>query len=100
MIVLGALSQAQAEAAFRDCLALGLRPSACELQAGMVDGRVCDGSIVIDASGRRCVTHAQRAQKEAAAAASPLPPRSSSSAWVLPLGVLAASVVALLVLRR
>lgn len=102
MIVLGAVSQAEAERAFRECLALGLRPSACELQAGMVDGRVCDGTIVVEVGSRRCVTAAELERKAAAIAASPLPARTSSSSasWLAAGGaVVVVAALAVLVWR-
>lgn len=57
------------------CLANGGDPGACHdlLAAEMVGGVWCDGSIVYDANGKRCVPRALVERAAAARAGSPLP---------------------------
>lgn len=79
------------------CLALGMSAGACDetIADHMVDGAYCDGTIVLDASGKRCVSAATEDEVRRARAASPLPMRPSS---LLPLGALALGAVVLVVL--
>lgn len=69
------------------CLANGGDPGACHdlLASEMVGGVWCDGSIVYDASGKRCVPRALVERAAAARAGSPLPraPMASSSAPIV-----------------
>ena len=87
-MVIGAMSPA--EAALRaDCKALGLTPDVCDEQVRnhtMPDGSICDGDIVIDASGKRCIPRAVAAAVAAQRAASlgtkfdPLSPSAAAGA--------------------
>ena len=81
-----------------ELLAGGLRLPEVEelLAAESVDGVWCDGSIVIDERGRRCVTRATAERVRAARASSPLP--ASSAPSFVGLGVVGALVVGGLVL--
>jgi hypothetical protein len=56
------------------CVASGRSSSDCEALAydHMVNGVYCDGTIVIDASGKRCVSRALAARVAAARADQPL----------------------------
>lgn len=61
--------------AIQECLDYGWSRSECETEVDdtMVDGAYCDGTIVITAEGKRCVSDALAARVKAARAAQPLP---------------------------
>lgn len=86
-MVIGAMSPAEASLRAQ-CTALGLDAATCDEQVKnhtMPDGSICDGDIVIDASGRRCipaaVAHAVAVQR-AAALGTKFDPLSPSAAAV------------------
>lgn len=57
------------------CLARGGDPLLCQdaVDAQSVDGAYCDGRVVVEATGRRCIDQATLDRVEAARKASPLP---------------------------
>ena len=79
--------------AIRACLARGLRRAECDelVPDRMVGGVYCDGTIVLDASGSRCVPRATLDRVAAARASSPI--RSSAPAEIAGAGVGAALLV-------
>lgn len=87
------------EEAMRACVAQGWHETECSQAVAdrMVGGVYCDGTIVQDASGARCVSSELAARVAAARAASPLPSTqqgSSSGAWLV-----LAALVAIIVWR-
>jgi hypothetical protein len=72
------------------------------LAAETVDGVWCDGSIVTDASGRRCVTRAtmDRVRDARASTSASSPAAASSSRGVLVVGALVVGLGLLVVLGR
>lgn len=93
------------EQAIVACMANGeLRRAECAelVDASMVDGSYCDGSIYIDEHGRRCISRADLDRRAAAAAASPVATRPEdrplpTPGWAVPL-TLSLSVRALFAL--
>lgn len=94
------------EEAIAQCVALGRIPAMCAeaAEAQSVGGVYCDGAIVIDANGRRCVPRELVERVKAARAASPLPPSSLSSSgvssWLVGAAVAALVVAAVVVARN
>lgn len=74
------------------CLAVGLDRPTCDevIESRMVDGVYCDGSTIIDANGRRCITAAALERRRAAIAADPyerpeLTTKLPTPSWAVPL---------------
>lgn len=79
----------------------GTTPDECRQRAAdqSVGGQFCDGRIVMDEHGKRCVPRAVYERKAEAAKASPLPPRAraSEARSGLPLALGALAIVGLVV---
>jgi uncharacterized protein YqfA (UPF0365 family) len=96
------MTAATLEEAIAECMARGLaRPFCLDMAAAQsVGGVYCDGSIVIDERGRRCVPRELVERVKAARAASPLPVKGVGvSPWLVG-GAVAALVVAAFVAVR
>jgi hypothetical protein len=104
-MVIGAISPAEA-AVRAGCAPAGLSPAECDQRVAQftVNGQVCDGDIVQDATGKRCVPRAVEdavAKQRAAALGTQFQPLTPSGQDSMPQGALlkvgAAAVVGVLV---
>lgn len=90
-------------------MADGRDPETCQqvIESESVDGAWCDGQIVIDEQGHRCVSQEMLDRVARARAASPLPPRTTVTSdapivtvnWPLAGMALAGALVLYLALR-
>lgn len=88
--------------ALEACVARGRARIICQdaIASQMVGGVYCDGAIVIDERGKRCVPRSEIERVNAARAASPLPSNEPPlSPWLVG-GLVALSVVAIVWVAR
>jgi hypothetical protein len=90
--------------ALASCLAKGRGSEICQdmIASQSVNGVYCDGTLVIEEGGRRCIPAAVVERTEAARAADPLPAsaRSTAAVGVVVVGALLVAGLVVVVLAR